>query len=449
MPLAEARGLLGADGDEAGLVTFLRHDPQADAAALEQLGSACLQFSPVVGMAATDTLVLEVSGSAHLFGGDARLLERFTGLLHARRLQVRAAIADTLGAAWAVARYGRSAAMVVPPGRLDVALAPLPVAALRLEPAVLAALQELGLRQIGQLLALPRASLPARFGRELIQRLDQALGALPEPITPIRPPEPLEASRELEYPTGERAALETLLRPLLAEVLARLPPGPLGVQQLEVLLVETDRRERRLTVGTLRPTRSAEHLLELLRTEWERLTLESEVRCVRLRVMAASPRSVVTRSLFDRDDSGGGRELAELVDRLSARLGRERVVRAVWQPESQPELALTWQPWLDPAATSCGATPHSAAARPVRLYARPTPVDVATQGPAGPPLWFTWAQRRWEIVRCWGPERIETGWWRARHIRRDYYRVETACGRRYWLFRRLGPGDWFVQGEYG
>lgn len=454
MPLAEAQGLLGATRPRRRPPVFLPHDPAEDGEALHKLAVWCQKFSPVVGVEPPDALLLEISGCGHLFGGEERLARQFSSELHRWRLVVRVAIADTPGAAWGLARYAPGEPVIlVPPGGVAAALAPLPAAALRLPVSVLELLSELGLDRIGALRSLPREGLTARFGPELVRRLDQALGDVEEPIERVRPTEPLEASHELEQPAGDREWLQEIVRGLLAQVFDRLTDTPLGVQRLELHLRDAAGREWNDVVERLRPSRSTAGWMELIRMRLEQSPWEGEAVHVRLRVLAAAPLELQAPSLLAAGEAvTGGRDLAQLVDRLSCRLGAERVVRPVLRADPQPEYAVEWRSCLNQSpsglAPSLDAPGAGLLPRPLRLEREPAAVQVTSIVPEGPPVKFIWNGRSRSVVRWWGPERIETGWWRGRPVRRDYYRVEADCGGWYWLFRRLDRGDWFLHGQF-
>lgn len=451
MPLAEAKGALGATtGASSSLAAFIAHNPEADNDALHALANWCQRFSPIVGVEGPDSLLLDLTGCAHLFGGEHRLTERADRSLKRWGLSTRMAVADTIGAAWGIAHFGDASVTVVPPGGQIDAMSPLPISALRLPEKVLATLDELCLNRIEQLLELPRTSLPSRFGPDLCRRLDQATGELVEQIEPLRPPEPLETRTEFEEPTADRRALETVLRQSIEQLIARAVARQLGVQQLNLQLTDVSRGVTAIPIGMLRPCRSAEHLWELVRTRLEQTVLTAEVREVYLLAATTTQRDAFQGQLFESDDHAREeRELAQFIDRVSHRLGEDRVVQPVLQPEPQPELAVRWQPLLpSQSQTTSAPTTWSAAARPLRLHAEPIRIEVTSIFPDGPPLRFFLQNQLHTVARHWGPERIETGWWRERHIRRDYFRVETKEGRRFWLFRRSGQRDWFLQGEF-
>ena len=563
MPLAEAKGLLGGAGDSPGgrgwsnakprrlaalglpfgpapatfspsnEPVFLEHDPDADIEGLRGLAVWCRRFSPTVGVYGSDTLLLDITGCAHLFGGERRLAARLTEGLNRWGFVVRTAIAGTIGLAWGVAHYGQKPSSVVIPGREEETLDALPVPALRLSPSIVETLCELAVVQIGQLRALPRASLAPRFGPEVARRLDEALGDTAELIEPVHPPQPVIANREFEHPTTDKRALETVLRELVEQTTAELTQRQQGTQRLEVglrthgrraplPLVESRLNNRQstirnpqspphpvtpspchpLTVTLLQPTQSAAHLMQLLRTRLERIALLAEVISVQVEAIPAALSPSQQHELFPTGQSpliSHPSSLILLIDRLSNRLGKERVLRPRREADPQPEYAVGWEPVLDaplrsltlPARRRCdprtrsdprdpGANAHGLPfnrkppltshqspitnlARPLLLPTEPIPLDVVSVIPDGPPIRFFRQGTTHTVVRWWGPERIEAGWWRdsecrgrgasvrgrGRHARRDYYRVEIEDGRWFWLFRQVGTGAWCLHGGIG
>lgn len=418
-----------------------QHDPRADELALSELAGWCEAFSPTVGIESSDNLCLDVTGLDRLFGSEQLLAQQVLQAFQRRGLVVRLAIADTLGAAWGLAHYGETPC-VAPPGH--EAIYSLPVEALRLE-GQSEILAELGVTRIGQLLTLPREALACRFGPHLLRRLNQALGIVVEPIVSHRPPPEIEVERRLEYPLSDRQALEVILAELLERIAKALADRQQGALQIRCEL-RCEQAPVAFTVGLFRPSANASHLLELAHMQLDRISLPGPIDVVSMAVFAAAPLSAWQQGLFDPSGSENRRQLGLLVDRLSNRLGREAVVRALPQPEAQPELAVRYEP-LAGALPSKSKQRYKSALRPLRLANKPIPIKVLAVIPDGPPRQFRYL-REYRVVRAWGPERIQTGWWRGRYIQRDYYRVETQDGKRFWIFRELRSDDWFLHGAF-
>jgi protein ImuB len=303
--------------------------------------------------AAPDSLLLDITGCAHLFGGERGLLREVMRDFAGRGLSIRAAIADSVGAAWAVAHYGHFArlpsgwggrAAVIPPGRQGEVLARLPVEALRLPDSVLALLHELDVRRVSQLQKLPRASLPSRFGPEVLQRLDQALGHRPEPITPQRPPEPVRAVWLLEHPTSDRRVVKAIVRKLIQQVAATLERRQAGAQQFVCRLGIAGHEPVGLSVGLVHPSASAAHLYDLVCLQLERTAVPGEVASVNVSAALTAPLGSEQRKIFDAGPRRGNwKQLAVLINRLSSRLGKQAVLRAWLAADAQPELVTRYE----------------------------------------------------------------------------------------------------------
>ena len=474
MPLAEAAAL----GDTLHVEEF---NPAADRAGLERLAEWCAQFSPLVGLEELprletsssnaqwpECLLLQVDGTAPLWGGEESLAQEVADEFRQQGWRVRLAVADTIGTAWAVARYRQTPATPqhVPPGRMFTGLAPLPVESLRLLPETVELLANLGVRTVAQLAALRRASLAVRLGPLVGRRLDQALGTAVETIVGYAPPPEFEAAHSFEYPTDERAVLDHVLAQLVERLTRQLTEHGRGAMQLECQIdcqSSPEKNRVRLPVGVFQPLAGTRHLLELLQLQLERRILPGLVTAVRLSVFRTAPLSMRQQELFiDPRDRDGPQKLGRLVDRLSSRLGREAVLRPLLVQDAQPECASRYEPLTGkpsrlisrprtaqkkPAQKKAWAA-WRAWRRPLRLEPRPIPLVVKTVAADGLPAQLRWRKHDEQVIRTWGPERIYTGWWRGRTVRRDYYRVETATGHRLWLFRRLDDGKWFLHGAF-
>jgi protein ImuB len=508
MPLAEAMSL--------ARVHFEQHDRAADHAALLQLAGWCERFSPIVGIDPPDNLIFDATGLATLFGGEAALVEQISRAFQRYGLTTRIALADTIGAAWALAHFAEDGLVVAPPEAVQVRsakcgvrseipsvtphsalhtphfslFANLPLDALRLPPEMITILAELGINQIAQLLALPREALASRFDPLLLLRVNQALGEVPETIQSHRPPSDIVAETSIEFPTGRRAEIDYLLLALLENICLTLAERQQGVIQIECRLQCEANDEIRMTnneaartysaktgskfiVGLYRPSVSPRHLLELARLQLDRLALPGPVAAIQLAVLTAAPLVAHQQDLFAESSAQENRrQLGVLVDRLSNRLGREAVVHALPLAEAQPEFAFRYEPLAgmleqnsassksatrkrrststrrkksDPAPPLSSVEPKQ---RPLQLEHEPLPLEVLSVIPAGPPMQFTLHGTQHRVEHFWGPERIQTAWWRGQYIQRDYYRIETRAGLRFWLFRRLQDERWFLHGTF-
>ena len=457
MPLAEATALAGPER-----IVVEAHDRLHDRQRLGELAIECGRFSPLVGIEdgpQPESLFLDITGIGELFGGEMPLATAVQSELAQQGFEARLAAADTLGAAWAAAHFEPAGHRIrlIPPGKVLDALRPLPVAALRLLPETLDLLYQLGLYRIAQLETLPRQDLAARFGSALVERLDQASGRLIEPVQAIPLPSEFEASHTLEHPSARREAIEAVLESLVESVAGQLARSGRGALRLECRLEEELGPCTELSVGLFRPMASPRHLLGLVRMQLDRVVLRSPVESVHLRAPVSDRLERRQHELFgERRGRENPRELAALIDRLSSRLGPRGVLRPCLQPDAQPEWAYRYQPLVETTGRPRrrrGAAGALVAAdtpppRPLWLLRRPLPLAAMSVQPDGPPVRFRFQSQDHPIAAASGPERIETGWWRGRTVRRDYYRVETAGGQRFWLFRRLPDGQWFLHGTF-
>lgn len=455
-------------------------DPAGDAKALAALADWCGRYTPwsaidVLGgetAAGSAGLWLDVSGCAHLFGGERALLEDLTRRLEACGLAAAAAMADGPGAAWAVARFSGEPLRIVAPGEAAAALAPLPVEGLRLPGAVVEALRAVGLRRIEDLLPLPRAPLAARFGEILPRRLDQALGAADEPISPRRPVPAMASRIAFAEPIGRAEDITLATRQLLADLCSRLAAAHQGARRLELRLYRTDATAAACAIGTSRPEREPKHLERLFAEKLAQVDAGFGIDAMLLGAIVVEPLAPAQAAMgFAGTPPADG--LARLIDSLGNRLGPERVVLLEERESHLPERACT-----EVAAFAAGSGPTMARVaasaavpapvpergrqpRPVHLLPWPEPIDVIAPVPDGPPVLFRWRRRPHRIAAAEGPERIEAEWWehdgghepeRAPPWR-DYYRIEDEDGRRFWVYRLGGyrpgaPARWFLHGRF-
>jgi protein ImuB len=506
LALAQARAMHPA-------LTAVPEDQAADARLLEAIADWCQRYTPLVAADPPDGILLDIGGCAHLFGGEAKLRDDLLARVTGFGFSTRAAIAPTIGAAWAAARFDDTA--IIAAGEEGDVLTSLPLAALRVSSEMVSALGRLGLKCIDDILDLPRAPLTARFGSGLLRQLDRALGREDEPLTPLLPVAPYVAERNFHEPIAREEDVLATVERLATRLKTTLTARGDGARRLELALFRTDGTVKRIAAGTSRPVRDPQAIRALF---VERLTaLGDEIDpgfgfdLARLSVLVAEPCPDEQIGLGTHEDRA---ELDRLVDRLSARLGRRRVSRLIAHDSHIPELAAAAVPaqTLAQAQAEPGWEAfrrfHAEAglsARPLRLLAKPEPIDdVFALVPDGPPVRFRWRRALHQVVAVDGPERIEGAWWseqggQARadelgsgechqrvHARlstcdaralvewpswplpriksgvasaapRDYFRVEDKTGLRFWLFRAglyrdLADGlpvpRWFLHGMY-
>lgn len=439
-------------------------DPDRDARALERLADWCGRYTPWTAAeppsepAAGAGVWLDVTGCGHLFDGEDTLLEDLLARVRGQGFAARAALADTPGAAWGVARYGGEGGdgIVVAPGAHRQTLKALPVAALRPGAQVNEGLDRLGVRRVGDLYDLPRGPLAARFGEGLLNRLDQALGRQAEPVSPRLP---VTAHRvRLAFPEaiGQLDDVAAGLARLLDHMAARLAHERLGLRRAEFTLYRSDGGIARAAVGTGRPVRDPGHLQRLFAEHLDKLDLGFGVDVMTLAAPVVEPLAAAQLDLSDGGRGGGfdrqqGQQVDRLVDRLETRLGRGSVVRLENRASHIPEragipvsaLSGRTPPDSAPELTSETAPARSVRPRPLRLFPQPQAIEAVAEVPDGPPVLFRWRRLVHRVVHAEGPERIAAEWWRDKappgedrsHLTRDYYRIEDTEGRRFWLFR--------------
>jgi protein ImuB len=341
----------------------------------------------------------------------------------------------------------------------------LPVEALRLPSALVVLLRELGIWRIEQLEALPRRELRPRFGRGLLEHWDRATGRLDEPLPVYRPKSRFATAWSPEVPIARRETIEAGLAKLADHLAEMLRRAGRGAVQLKCRLECTAGEPLEISFGLFHPTTGARHMIQLLAARLERLRIAGPVRHMGLAAPATAPLEPRQQELLE----GGKRQslaaglarrdplLAHLVDRLSSRLGQDAVVRARLVPDAQPEMAYRYVSLVKSGGRFSGraaarqavfkdAKPQATPRRPLRLFSAPLALPAGQPCPEGPPLRFLGRAHR--IVKTWGPERIETGWWRGQAVGRDYYRAETSTGRRFWIFQNLRDGRWFLHGVF-
>jgi protein ImuB len=437
-----------------GLVTAAA-DPAAEEKTLRRLAAWCLRYAPLAAIDLPDGLWIDAAGCTHLFDGETAVLADIRARLAAAGFSARASIADTPGAAHALARHGKAETILVPPGGQAAALAPLPPASLRLPEEAAALLTRLGITRIDALAAMPRGPLTRRFGAATLHRLDQALGRAPEPITPLPPPGMPAARMAFSEPLVTTEAFFHVISELAEKLCQQLERSGKGARRLDLLFERIDGVIVGLRIGTARPSRDARHLARLLQERLEEVDPGLGVEAMRLQVPLAEQLGPEQTAAALAGEGGEKPDLAVLVDRLANCLGSARLYRAAPVESDVPERSVGR---VLPLAPVCGKTWPLLLPRPARLLSRPEPVRATALLPDHPPVQFVWRGRRHRLAAGDGPERVFGEWWRndtETFAVRDYFRVEDESGRRYWLFRRgdgadpaTGDRSWFLHGFF-
>ena len=430
-------------------------DPAADAAWLAALATLCERFTPLVALDPPEGLLLDITGCAQLFGGEAGLRADIRKRLRQVGLTVRDGIGQTPDAARALARFGE------PGAAPDVTS--LPIAALGLPPATMLALSRTGLSTIGDLAARPMAGLAARFGADLPQRLARVLGQEDVRIVPRRPPAACTVERHFLEPIVQAQAVERVLDGLMREVADLLAERGLGGSAFEASLFRSDGQIRRILVETSGPSRDVAAILRLFALRIDALNVPVDagfgIDAVRLAVMRTAPLAPAQPDLDN--NVGEAAHVFGLVDRLVARFGGDRVLRFAARDTHHPTRVTRQMPAQQPtpvprkAHPKLWAPPAGPPGRPLSLFDPPLPIEVLAEVPDGAPVHFRWRRALHNVTRAEGPERIAPEWWHDEQeqetLTRDYYRLEDAQGRRFWVFREglhAETACWFLHGLF-
>ena len=453
MTVAKARSLV----PELAVVDA---DPAADLAGLRQIALwAGRRYSPLVAADPPNGIWLDVTGCSQLLGTERALLKDLHRRVAAFGLSVQIAVADTAGCAHAVARQVPSGRPVtIPPGDHRKAMALLPIATLRLDTGVVEGLRKLGFDRVEQLMGQPRGPLAKRFGRSLFHRLDQALGLIAEPITPIFAEELLRCRRDFMEPIGTADAFVQVIGDLTREMAGQLATRGHGARRLDCYFHRVDGHVQAIRVGTALASREPAHLAKLLCAGIETIDPGLGIEAMTLVASLTEP-----MASHQGDSLAGpartGPDLAALVDALANRFGERQLYRTLPHASAMPERAVLSLPAL---ARPDGAAWSDRLPRPSRMLFPPEPIEVVALQPDHPPAMFIWRGRHFRVAGADGPERLHGEWWRERGMEaslplavRDYYQVETTSGGRYWLFRQgdgenpaTGPMRWFLHGAF-
>lgn len=439
---------------------IIEEDPEADRRLLDGIADWCDRYTPLVALDGSDGLFLDITGSSHLFGGEKVLLNDILKRLLQMGFDARGSISSAPGLSWAASRFGHGG--VIAQEQMEQVLAPLPVAALRLEQTTVAALQKLGLKRVGDLIQAPRAPLVRRFGSQLLLRLDRALGRDEEPISPRRPIASLSAERRLAEPIQPEEDILHLAGQIAQSLKTSLEEKGIGGRIFELMLFRVDGRVFRIVAGSSKPLRDPKKVAKLFSERLQAVhdDLDAGYGFEILRL------NVLHHEAFDaaQEDFEGTRQkdvsLANFVDHVSARLGSDCLQTFQFHESHLPERATIATPAIRALSSSkkpaVSGLSWSRSERPLRLFSRPEAVEVSVaEVPEGPPESFRWRRVLHHVLRSQGPERIAMEWWvdgvNART--RDYFRVEDSIGHRFWIYRegfygQMPPPRWFMHGLF-
>jgi protein ImuB len=422
-------------------------DPANNAPLLERLAMACLRYTPIVALDAPDGLVLDISGCAHLWGGEQSYLEAAQQQLHKAGYHTAIAIADTIGTAWAVARYGPPATIIAPGAQLE-ALLPLPAAALRLEPAIVQRLDKLGLYRVQHFIHMSRSALRRRFGASLLDRVDQALGAALEVIEPVHPVPPYQERLPCLEPVRTAPVIERAIGHLLELLCRRLASEHMGLRAAVLKAYRTDGAVQQLQVQTGRASRSPDHLIRLFALRIVTLEPDLGFEVFVLEATIVEEMNAQQDELWQLHNKNTS-AIAELLDRIKAKIDTATIARFLPAAHHWPERSLQVTASLQQQAD---VPWQSVLPRPIHLLARPESIEVTVPRPDYPPIMFRYKGQLHTIRKADGPERIAPEWWLEQNTFRDYYCVEDEAGCRYWVFRsgsyEVEDPVWFMHGFF-
>lgn len=441
MPLADAKAFipdLEVKDDRPELVIKL----------LNRLAEWCMRFTPVAGIDPPDGLLLDATGCTHLWGSEQSYLYDIIRRCNERGYDVRVAMADTIGASWGMARFAKNSG-VVPPDKHKEALVSLPPEALRIDPEVTERLRKLGLLQLHMIIDMPRSSLRKRFGNKLLQRLDMALGHELELIQPITAKVPYQERLPCMEPVTHLKGIETAIHNLLRALCLRLMQEQKGLRTAVLKCYRNDGRILEVSIGTNRPSHHVEHLFSLFELKISSLEPGMGIELFTLDASRVEDFAEQQEKIWE---GGGGlhdARLAEMLDRVSARIGTANIFRYFPDEHYWPERSVKRVTSLQ-ENTVMGWP--SGKPRPIQLLSQPVRIEVTAPIPDYPPMLFRYKGNVHKIVKADGPERIEQEWWIQEGHHRDYYCVEDEQGIRYWLFR-LGhyddkSFDWYLHGYF-
>ena len=426
-------------------------DPRGDAAFLERLVHWSRRWCPWTAKD-HDGIMLDATGAAHLFGGEAAMLRDIAQRFAMQGMTVRVAMAPTRGAAQALARYG--AKTICDTDGMQAALASLPVAALRILPDTVRLLDRLGLKTIGALVDIPRTSLMRRFSTlkpdvNPLILLDRMLGKLADPLNAPADPDWYLSRVRLAEPVIDPIPH---LKALAEQLCADLAKSEQGARHLRLTIYRVDSECRTVQLSTARATRDPLHMVRLFDGKLDSIDPGFGFDLLTLEATRVEPVSLLQESLDGKRDASA--DIAALLDRLTARLGAEKVTWSTWVESHKPERFEARVPAL---RTHPETPPLLTRERPLRLLQTPEAVKVLYSVPEGPPSQFRWRNVAFRMTRYTGPERIAPEWWMDKPGTRlrDYYKVEVQDGRRFWLYRqgvtydgRGGTPEWFLHGFF-
>ena len=442
MAVADARAIIPS-------LQILDDDPELAAKALKGLAEWLTRFTPAVSINLPNGLMLDITGCAHLWGGEEKYRSDIQKRLTDFGYDIRAAIADTIGCAWAIARFGQDVP-IIESGEQTTALLFLPPASLRLEAETVERLEKLGLRQVNNFISIPRPSLRRRFGPQILQRLDQALGHEEEWIDPVMPIEPYQERLPCLEPIITATGIEIALERLLHTLCHRLQQQQKGLRLASFKCYRIDGKIQKIDIGTNRPSCNIKHLFKLFEIKIETIEPSPGIELFTLDASKvedfSAPQEKLWQDITDLDNN----DLSELLDRIGGKVGANNIHRYVPDEHYWPERSFKLASTVNERLQTSWKMDRP---RPLQMLLKPELIEVTAPIPDYPPMNFRYKGKLHKIIKADGPERIEQEWWLQQGQHRDYYAVEDEEGHRYWLFRS-GHYDasksyqWFIHGFF-
>lgn len=442
MVLADARAIIPS-------LQFFDDEPERSEKLLNSLAEWFIRYTPVVAIDLSDGLILDITGCAHLWGSEKQYVTHIIKRLLDFGYQIHIAIADTIGVAWAVARYGCDNLIIEKEQHIKSLLS-LPPAALRLEPEIIERLEKLGLRRISNIINMPRSALRRCFGQHLLRRLDQALGYEDEIIFPVQPLEPYHERLPCLEPIVTARGIEIALERLLNCICDRLRQEEKGLRTAVFKCYRADGKIEIINIGTHRPSCNSQHLFKLFENKIPSIEPALGIELFILEAPKVEDLVMSQEKLWNNTGNINDVGLSELLDRITGKLGAESIYRYLPAEHYWPERSFKKAVIFNEELSTKWKVDKP---RPLQLLNVPELIEVTAPVPDYPPMLFRYKGKLHKIIKAEGPERIEQEWWLQEGQHRDYYFVEDAEGYRYWLFRS-GHYDeeksykWFMHGFF-
>lgn len=416
---------------------------------LNNLSIWFIKYTPVVAVDLPEGLILDVSGCTHLWGSEEAYLKDIINKLKSLGYHVRIAIADTVGTAWAVCRYGKEKA-IIKSNEQAQALMRLPPEALRIENCISERLHKLGLHTISSFINMQRSALRRRFGEQLLLRLDQALGNKAEIIKPVIPVEPYHEHLPCLEPIQTATGIEIALQQLLEKLCTRFKKEGKGLRFAILKCYRVDNNVQQIQIRTNHPSNNTKHLFKLFETKIVGIEPALGIEVFTLDASKIEDIQASQETFWTMNSSLECREVAELIDNLENNFGSNIIHRYLTAERHLPEHSIKLAASLKEKPTTAWRADKL---RPTYLLKQPQRIEVTAPIPDYPPMNFRYNGKLYTVIKADACERIESEWWLDKGLHRDYYAVQTEEGKCYWLFRLGHYNDnnkplWFIHGFF-